>query len=102
MVIMGKITKEDLAKLTNLDDNTRADLAARFDEIDDLNKKLADVTKQKGDADVIAARAGTAEKALKERDAKIVELEGLLAKHTGKEPDEITLEAFKPFFDFWN
>lgn len=96
------LSKADLAKLTNLDDATRADLSARFDEINDLQTKVTNLTKEKADADQIAARAGTAEKTVKERDVKIAELEGLLAKHTGKEPDEISLTAFSPFFNLWN
>jgi hypothetical protein len=100
---MPKLTKADLAKLTNLDDATRADLSARFDEITELETNLAKIRAEKADADQIVARAGEADKASKAKDTKILELEGLLAKHTGKAPDEISLTMFAPFFgeDTW-
>jgi hypothetical protein len=100
---MAKLNKDDLFKLNTLDDATRADLAARFDEIADLEKKVQDITKQKADADVYVTRAGEAEKAVKERDQKIADLQNELARHTGKPADEISLTLFAPFFgeDLW-
>lgn len=95
---MPKMTKDDIVKLTMLDDNTRADLSARFDEIMELETRVKTLTKEKADADVIVARAGEAEKAAAEKQKKIVELENLLAQHTGRPADEISLTMFATFF----
>lgn len=95
---MPKVSREDLGKIANLGDADKANLFSLFDEALGLETEIVKLRKEKGDADVIASKAETAEKLVKEKDAKIAELSGLIEKHTGKKSEGVTLAAFAPFF----
>lgn len=90
----GKITKDVLASLKDLTDEQRAELSARLDEIAELETAVDTIKKEKADADQIIARAGEVEKASQAKDAKILELEGLVTQFTQKKISHGLLSGF--------
>lgn len=97
---MAKIKKEDIDKIANLPDQVKADLAGLLGEVDQKDQEITTLRKANSDADAIVKNAPLLEAAVKERDAKISELTGELAKYTGKKKDEVAplLSAFAVFF----
>lgn len=98
------IKKTELDKIQGLDENTRADLFALFESVEQKDAEIAALRQKAEDSDKVVAKSKDLEKLVAQRDAEKQDLLSRLDKLTGRAPgstDEIELSAFKPFFDIF-
>lgn len=94
----NKTRKEYETIFASLPDEQRADIFALWTDIDEREKRIESLTREKKDADEIVKNSAAV---ASERDAlktQKIELESKLAALTGKESDEVELDAFAPIF----
>lgn len=98
------LKKEDVAKLSGVDDATRADLFSLFETIEAHNTRISDLTKKVKDSDQVVAENATLKTTIAARDQEKATLETKLSAILGRKVEssfDYELTVFKPFFDIF-
>lgn len=104
---MAKITKDQIATLTGLDDNTRAEIAALFSDIEERDGQIATLKKKETDSDLVVAKNRELSDLNKKQEEQIGLLNGKMTELLGKSKapvltsDSDSFMAWSPFKTFF-
>lgn len=105
---MAKITKDQVAKLENVPDNVRAEIAALFSDVEERDGQIATLKKKETDSDVVVAKNRELSDLNKKQEEQIGVLNGKMTELLGKakapvlttsHDDLMAWSPFKTFFE---